>query len=355
MSISRKELGKTEKGESITLYTLKNKNGIKASITDLGAIWTNLWAPDQNGKLEDVVLGYDTPDGLLQNAGHMGAVVGRNANRIGGAAFTLNGKTWKLAANDRKNNLHSGPDYLERRMYQVSCQEAEDKDEICLKLESPEGDQGYPGTLSIAVTYSLTNDNALHIRYELQAGAADTLANFTNHAYFNLAGHKAGSVLNQVLWIDADAITEGGPESIPHGTKLPVAGTAFDFRKPKAIGTDIDKKEQELLYAGGYDHNFCLNHKPFGAPSLCAAVYDPVSGRKMEVLTDMPGVQFYTGNFLNGTAVGKEGVRYEKHGGFALETQYYPNAINVPAFDQPVIHKGETKTFETIYRFGLTV
>lgn len=352
MPVTTKILGETKNKETVKLYLLENKNGVKAGITDLGAIWINLWTPDRDGNFADVVLGYDTIEALSVNEGHLGAIVGRNANRIGKASFSLQGKTYQLKANNGENNLHSGPDCLEYRMYAAEIA-SEEPAAVTFSLKSPEGDQGYPGEMDIAVTYQLTDDNALHIRYELAAHSADTLANFTNHAYFNLGGHASGTILDELLWIDADAITAGGADSIPHGELIQVEGTAFDFRTPKAIGRDINANEQELFYAKGYDHNFCLNHKPFGAPDLVASAVDPKSGRKMDVLTDMPGIQFYAGNCLHPAAAGKDGVHYAPRGGFALETQYYPNAINVPAFAQPVLRAGEKKIFETIYRFGL--
>ena len=223
---------------------------------------------------------------------------------------------------------------------------------VTFSLESPEGDQGYPGTMDIRVTYSLSDAGELAIAYEIAAGDADTLCNFTNHAYFNLAGHDAGSALDQILWIDADAITEGGPDSIPHGTLLPVAGTPFDFRTPKAIGKDISAANEELICGKGYDHNFCLNRNGVSGQFHAAGVFDPHSGRTMDVYTDMPGIQFYTANYLEPADKGKGGVQYHPRDAFALETQYYPNAINVPGWEQPVIKAGETKQFMTVYKFG---
>lgn len=362
MGVTTHQLGVLKDGRAVTCFTLENSSGQQAVVTDLGAAWLCMRTPDCAGRMADVLLGYDSVDMLLHNDGHLGAIVGRNANRIGGGAFQLNGKSYQLAKNNGDNNLHSGPDYLEQRLYQTAEQperpmESGDAASITFLLKSPDGDQGYPGTLEISVTYTLTEDGAFKISYRLTAGQEATLCNFTNHAYFNLAGHRAGSILGHRLWINADAITEGGADSVPRGNLLSVAGTPFDFRKAKPIGQDIGAPHPELLFAGGYDHNFCLHLEKAedGQTRLChaAAVTEPESGRRMDVYTDMPGIQLYTGNFLNPKVQGKEGASYHPRDGFALETQYYPNAINVPGWAQPVIEAEETRRYETIYRFGV--
>lgn len=405
MGITARALGTLKNGKTVTCFTLENSRGQQAVVTDLGAAWLSMRTPDRDGALADVLLSYDKVEALLENDGHLGAIVGRNANRIGGASFQLNGKTYTLEKNNGESNLHSGPHYLEQRLYRavkpsegvlpersagnlmenpsenLSEERLEgrvgkpeeylnEKDStacaaaITFLLESPAGDQGYPGTLSISVTYRLMENGAFRIQYQLQAGEEATLCNFTNHAYFNLAGHQAGSCLDHRLWINAEAITEGGADSVPRGRLLPVEGTPFDFTEAKPIGRDIGAAHPELLYAGGYDHNFCLNQETSAAAELggafaplchAAAVMEPVSGRRMDVYTDLPGLQLYTGNFLNPSAAGKDGAFYHPRDGFALETQYYPNAINVPGWEKPVIGARETRRYETVYRFGVGV
>lgn len=352
MAITTKVLGKTKKGDTVTLYTMENKNGLKATVTNLGAIWLELWAPDKNGTFSDVVLGYDTPESIFQNSGEMGAIVGRNANRIKNAAFTLDGKTYQLAKNNGENNLHSGPDKLSKRMFQANYGRLEDADFVTFSLYSPEGDQGYPGTLSIEVTYTFTDENAFLIEYKLTAGDKDTIANFTCHPYFNLGGHKSGSTLSQEIWIDANEICEIDAGCAATGRLLQVENTPFDFRSPKALGRDIAAENVQLRNGNGYDHNFCLNH-PVGRMTLSATAYDRESGRFMEVYTGRPGLQLYSGNGLDPEIEAKDGAHYHPHDGYAFETQLYPNAINVPEWEQPIIAAGSTQYSLTSYKFSV--
>lgn len=352
MAITTQILGTTKNGETVTLYRMKNKNGYEASFTDLGAIWTGLVMPDRNGKMADVTLGYDTVEGLTELDGEMGAIVGRNANRIKNAEFELNGVVYQVGKNDGPNNLHSGPDKFSKRMYRAEIRSIAGGDELHLFLHSPEGDQGYPGSLDAEIIYTFTDDNALLIEYKLTAGKQDTIANFTCHPYFNLAGHDSGSALGQLLWIDADYFCEADKNICTTGRLLRVDNTPFDFRTPKALGRDIEIDTAQLKNCGGYDHNFCLRHEP-GKMALAATAFDEASGRFMEIYTSKPGIQLYSGNFLNPDVMAKGGAHYHIHDGYAFETQYYPNAINEPEWEQPVMRAGETRYSLTTYKFSV--
>lgn len=347
----KKELfGTLPQGGTADRYTLINGNGASASFTDLGGIWLTMLVPDRDGNLADVLLGYDTVEKCMTNPGHLGEPVGRNANRIGGATYTLNGTTYTLEANsDGKNNLHSGPDYYRNRLWDAEVEESSLGTRITFSLFSPDGDQGYPGNANIAVAYTLTEDNSIKIDYQMVADA-DTIANFTNHAYFNLAGHASGSVLEQLVWIDADTFTIADETSIPTGELVPVKGTPMDFTQAKPIGRDIQADYEPLTFGSGYDHNWSLNH-PAGELTLSARAEDLKSGRTMEVHTDLPGLQFYTANFLDGNHEGKEGTKYASRHGYCFETQYYPDAINKPTFPSPILKAGEAYKTTTIYHF----
>lgn len=351
MAVSSRVLGSTEQGGLVTLYTMKNQNGYEAEVCNLGAIWTRMCVPDRNGVFADVLLGYDTTEGLSALSGEMGAIVGRNANRIKDGKFTLNGKNYQLAQNNGPNNLHSGPDKFSKRFYETEVRTADGGDEVWMRLASPEGDQGYPGSLLAEICYRLTDDNAFVIEYRLTAGDADTLCNLTSHPYFNLAGHKSGSALSQEVWIDADFFCESDQNTCPTGRLLPVEHTPFDFRRRKALRQEIGADAEQLRFCGGYDHNFCLRHAR-GKRALSAAAYDPESGRYLEVYTDRPGLQLYTGNFLDPAVTGKDGAHYHPHDGYAFETQYYPNAINVAEWEQPVIRAHTVQETVTVYQFG---
>lgn len=350
MGYTKTELGTLDMGAAVYRYTLTNKNGVSASFTDLGGIWLTMLVPDREGRLADVVLGADRVPVLLNNPGHMGEPVGRNANRIAGGRFTLNGVTYVLAQNNGVNNLHSGLDYYRNRIYDTSVEETDGGTKITFSLFSPDGDQGYPGNAEVAVSYTLTEDNSVKIDYRMTADA-DTIANFTNHAYFNLAGHDSGDVLKQQLWLDADAFTPADETSIPTGEIRPVKGTPFDFTVMKPIGRDIHADYEQTKMTGGYDHNLCLNHEK-GKLSLVARAWDEKSGRTMEVCTDLPAVQLYTANSLE-TDQGKGGASYGPYSGFCLETQYVPDAVNQPKFDSPVLKAGDTYASTTIYKFGV--
>lgn len=340
-----------ENGMAVERYTLTNENGVSASFTNLGALWLTMLVPDRDGNLADVVLGYDNPDQYLTNGDHLGEVVGRNANRIGNATFTLNEFTYALWLNDNgKNNLHSGPDYYRERFWDAEVEEDELGTKITFSLFSPDGDQGYPGNAEIAVSYTLTRDNSIQIDYHMTADE-DTVANMTHHAYFNLAGHASGTVMNQKLWIDASSFTPVDEFLIPTGEVIPVKGTPMDFTTMKQIGQDIGADYEQLRLGNGYDHNWVLNHAK-GELALAAKAADETSGRVLEVYTDQPGIQFYTGNFLK-EQTGKEGAVYDFRGGFCLETQVFPDAVNKPQFPTSILKAGEVYKTTTIYHFGL--
>lgn len=345
MAVKKEAFGAMPDGREITLYTITNENGVSASFTDLGAIWVKMLVSDKNGAMADVLLGYDTGAEYLVNGPHMGSIVGRIANRTGGARFTVNGKEYTLEKNNGENNLHSGPDYYDKRLW--ASKEA-GEDSVAFFLESPDGDQGFPGNARISVKYTLTADNTVEILYVAECDK-DTPMNLTNHGYFNLGGHDAGSVLNHKVQILADMFTPSAADSVPTGEICLVEHTPMDFRTFKTIGQEIDSDYIQLVQGKGYDHNWCLNHVP-GVYSLAATAVDPASGRAVDVYTDLPGVQFYTANWLNGEK-GKGGAVYEDRDAFCFETQMYPDAVNKPQFPSPVIKANTTFISKTGYHF----
>ena len=341
--MERKQWGMTDKKEEIFLYTLKNEKGIQLTVSNLGAVLTNLFVPDKNGVLQDVVLGFDSLNGYLTNDNsYLGATVGRNANRIEEGTFELAGKVYQLAKNEAGGNLHGGAEGYQLRVWtEKSVDEVENA--VTFSLNSPDGDQGFPGNLDLAVTYQLTNDGVT-IQYH---GKADqtTIFNPTNHSYFNLNGHQSGSVLNHQLTLASDVYTPLKESyAVPTGELASVANTAMDFRNGKTIGLEIDKKEPQLLLGNGYDHNFMLSKEQF------ATVIGDQSGIVMQASTNLPAVQLYTANFVN-EAHGKQGVHYQARDGFCLETQFVPNAMNLPTFQQPVLEAGQAATYWTSYDF----
>lgn len=334
------KFGVLPNGATASLYTITS-GSMKAVFTDLGATLVKLFVPDKNGKLSDVVLGYDDPNQYCASGTFFGAVVGRNANRIAGAAFHLGGKEYRMDKNDGNNNVHSGDDFYKDRIWDVIHKEA---DTITFALESPHGDQGFSGNARIWVKYTLEQGNTLRITYT-GISDQDTVFNLTNHSYFNLAGHdKPEKAIEQILTMPARFFTPSDAESIPTGEERSVEGTAMDFRTPKAIGRDINREEEPLRLQKGYDHNFEVFINP------CAILSDPESGRTMAVSTDCPGLQLYSGNFLEGE-IGKDGVLYCYRSGVCLETQFYPNALNNPKWPQPVTRAGEKYSSETTFVF----
>jgi aldose 1-epimerase len=344
MTIGTESFGKTPDGQEVELYTLSNTNGLKARITNYGAILVSLEVPDKNGKLADITLGFDTLEGYIPRHPYFGATVGRYANRIGGAKFKLNGVEYKLAANNGPNHLHGGIKGFDKVVWKVEDVTAESETAM-LKLSylSKDGEEGYPGNLACTVTYTLTKDNELKIDYEAETDKA-TILNLTNHSYWNLAGQGNGDILSHELMLNADKYTPVDEGLIPTGEIKSVKESPMDFTKPMSIGSRIGQVE------GGYDHNYVLNSGG-GSLTLCAKVYEPTSGRTMEIHTTEPGVQFYTGNFLDGSITGKSGKVYKKHYGFCLETQHFPDSPNKPSFPSVALKPGEKYTTATVHKF----
>lgn len=338
------EFGTTSKGEA-SLYRINNQNGCEIAVTDFGATLVQLIVPDKDGRKRDVVLGYDSAEVYEKRGASFGATVGRVANRIGKAEFELNGKVYKLTANDNQNSLHGGRDFYNKRLWKV----AEEKDNrVTFTLHSENMDQGYPGNVDIFVTYELTDDNELKIHYHAVTDA-DTLINLTNHSYFNLSGHDSGNVLDQEVQILADAFTKADKESIPTGEITLVKGTPMDFNEYKPIGREIEKNYEALVFGCGYDHNWVLNGNGM---RKVAGMRSEKTGIQMEVFTDLPGMQLYTGNFIVDEP-GKDGVEYHKRDAVCFETQYFPDAIHKEHFDGPVVRKEEEYDTTTIYKFSL--
>lgn len=349
MGITTKSFGKISTGEEATLYELKNKNGMTVSFTNYGANIVHIIVPDANGKLEDVNLGYDTVSGYEVNGPGFGSFIGRHANRIGGAKVTINGKVYELETNDGQNNLHGGSKSYNKYFYEAEYYEEEDTLSIEFSRVSPHLEQGFPGNLDITVTYTLTENNELVIEY-FAVSDEDTIVNLTNHSYINLAGHNAGNVEDQLVMINASRFTPTDDRLIPTGELRDVAGTPMDFNKLKPIGKDLYSDYTPLVQAGGYDHNYVLD-KSGDDVELCAKFVDEKSGRCMEVYTDLPGIQFYTANFLQGEK-GKGGAVYEKRAGACFETQYFPNSCNISSFPSPLLRAGQEFDSVTIFKFS---
>lgn len=349
MQIEKSFFGNAQNGEEAYKYALENLNGMKLVVSDFGANILEIHTKDKNGELKDVVLGYDKIEDYFQNSPGFGATVGRNANRIGKAKFNLDGKEFLLEKNDGNNNLHSGFDAFQRRMWKCEKIEEGENPSITFFIHSQDGDQGFPGNLDLRVTYTLTNDNEVKINYNAVSDN-DTIVNITNHSYFNLNGQDSGSATAQEVWIDADAFTETDEESIPTGDIVKVENTPMDFRKMKTIEQDINEDYKQLINAGGYDHNYILNNN--GKLELVAKMQSKESGITMEVYTDLPGLQLYTGNFLDPNIdIGKNGLKYVKRAGICFETQHFPDAINHENFPSPILKKGEFYNKTTIYKF----
>src|ERR1700674_3534622 len=349
-STTKKSFGKTPDGQPVDLFVLTNRGGAEASITNYGGAVVSLKVPDRNGKLADVVLGYDTADGYVNDKSYFGALVGRYGNRIGHAQFMLDGKTYTLAKNNGENSLHGGIKGFDKALWTAKILPAKDGQSLELSYLSKDGDEGFPGNLKVTVTYRWTDANALQIEYSATTDKK-TVVNLTNHSYFNLAGQGSGDILGHQLVIEADKFTPVDSGLIPTGELRDVAGTPFDFREATAIGARIDQDEEQLKLGGGYDHNFVLRRAAYVEESLDARVVEPASGRVLEVWTTEPGVQFYTGNFLDGKTPGKGGVTYPRRNAFCLETQHYPDSPNQPKFPSVVVKPGERYHTITTYRF----
>jgi aldose 1-epimerase len=345
--VASQPFGQTAKHEPITLYTLTNKNGMTVSIMNYGATIVNIIVPDRNGKMGDVALGFDHFAPYVRATAYFGAVVGRYGNRIAKGQFELAGKIYHLPINNGPNSLHGGLHGFDKYVWK---EEAVDSDSPAVRFSmlSPDGDQGYPGNLFVSVTYTLDDENALHIAYQATTDQP-TVINLTNHSYFNLAGAGSGTILDQVITLHADHYLPVDATQIPTGEIKAVAGTPWDFLQPTKIGLHLKETGARPL---GYDHNFVLNKGFFSKYALAAEVEDPVSGRTMKVYTDQPGVQFYTGNFLDGTITGKDGKVYRQHDAFCLETQHFPDSPNHSNFPSTVLQPGDTYETSTVYQFG---
>lgn len=343
MSVTVSEFGHLPSGEAVLRYTITNQRGVSASLLNYGATWQTMFVPNRKGELVDVVLGYDTVEEYQKNFMYLGCTVGRVANRIRNARFTLGGVEYKLNANMGDSCLHGGNIGFDKKIWQAQI----DGDSVLFSLTSPDGDEGFPGTLSAVVIYTLDEENALSIQYMLNSDQ-ETIQNMTNHAYFNLAGQQA-TVLEQTLWIDADTFTRIDETTVPTGEIAPVLGTPLDFTIAKPIGRDIDARVEHIDTAGGFDHNFVLNHKKGGVEQIATAI-DPVGGVAMDVFTDQPGVQLFTPSDFS-YMTGKGGVKYGPRPAFCLETQHFADAMNHPHFPSIVLRAGEVFSSETIYRF----
>ncbi len=346
--MEKKSFGITKDGREVFTYRIDNGKGLAATICDYGATIIGLFVPGRGGKVYDVSLGYDQVTDYEEGTCYFGATVGRNANRISDSKIVIDGVEYGLDANDNENNLHSGANGTWAKVWEIKEYK---EDTITLSYLSHDREQGFPGDALIEVTYTLTQDNALAISYHCTTNKK-TVMNMTNHCYFNLNGQGNGNVRDQVMQIHASHYTPvKSAKAIPTGEIADVTGTPFDFRSPKPIGQDIHADNEQLAYGSGYDHNYCLDRTGEGQQEA-AVVYAPESGICMQVTTDLPGVQLYTGNYIEGV-VGKGGTVYEKNGAFCLETQYFPNAINEANFPMPLLDAGEVYESASIYRFTI--
>ena len=346
--VRRDAFGKTKQGEAVERFTLTNRAGVEVSAISYGAIITSIRVPDRKGAAADVALGFDTLEGYLGDHPFFGTVVGRYGNRIANARFTLGGRTYQLAANNGPNHLHGGVRGFDK--YVWAAAPIDGVNGVAFTRTSPDGEEGYPGTLQVRVSYVLTEANELVIEYQATTDKA-TPVNLTQHTYFNLAGHGAGPVADHELMIDADRYTPVDESLVPTGVLAPVAGTPLDFRRPTRVGARIDAPDEQIRFGRGYDHNFVLNRRGNDL-HLAARVVEPKSGRSLEVSTTEPGVQFYTGNFLDGTIKGKGGSAYVRRGGLCLETQHFPDSPNQPAFPTTILEPGATYRSKTVWKFG---
>lgn len=349
MAIEKKLFGTMPNGEEVYIYTLKNSKNMTAEICTYGGAIVSTMVPGKDGKFHDVMLGYDTLDGYLKGNKFYGALIGRFGNRIQYGKFTLNGKEYQLAQNDGENHLHGGPKGYDKVVWNSKIIEG-DANNLELSYFSPDGEEGYPGNLTVKVNYVLTDDNALEINYSATTDA-DTILNLTNHAYFNLSGHSSGDVLKHKLMINADKFTVNDKYSIPTGEIKTVSGTPMDFRTLTPIGTNIDSDYEQIVFGKGFDHNWALNTNGSDSIKAAQAIAED-TGIVMDVYTTTPGVQFYSGNFIDGAETGKENTVYQIRNGFCLETQFFPNSINCSNFASPILKAGEEYKHKTIYKFS---
>jgi aldose 1-epimerase len=347
--VKKEAFGTTPDGKAVELYTLTNTHGIQVRVMTYGGIIVSIQTPDKKGRFADITLGFDTLAGYLAKNFYFGALVGRYGNRIGNAKFTLDGKEYTLAKNNGPNTLHGGLKGFDKVVWEAQSFQKSAEVGVILKYTSSDGEEGYPGTLHVTVTYTLNDKNEFSIDYQATTDKA-TPINLTNHTYFNLAGEGSGSILGEELMLNADHFTPVDATLIPTGKIASVKGTPFDFTQPTPIGARINDKYEQMVFGGGYDHNFVINRQGPGMV-LAARVYDPTSGRVLEVDTTEPGVQFYTGNFLDGTP-GKHGHIYKARDAYCLETQHYPDSPNKPGFPSTILKPGQTYHSTTVWRFS---
>jgi aldose 1-epimerase len=340
-------------GKQVTLFTLENSNGVRVTLTNYGGKIVNLWVPDRDGKLSDISLGFNTIEEYLKGSKSFGATVGRYANRIAKATFSLDSTTYHLPVNNGPNCIHGGPDGFYSKVFDAKKVETPQGKGVEMHYVSPDGENGFPGTLDFYVTFALTDNNELIIDYRATTDKP-TVLNVTNHSYFNLKGEGKGPITGIEVVIDGDSIAEvANSEMIPTGNYRAVVGTPMDFKTPKIVSKDIDAPYDQLKYGGGYDHAWVLNKTQKYELSFAASAYEPENGRFMEVFTTQPSVQFFTGNSLNGSQIGKSGVAYAKRTGFCFETQHIPDSPNHPNFPTTVLRAGETFNSQTVYKFSV--
>ena len=348
VSVTQAPFGILPDGQQVTVFTLTNRRGVQVKVLDFGAIISEIHVPDRDGNFADVVLGFERIEPYLANSAFLGAVIGRFGNRIAAGRFHLDGKDYQLAVNNAPNHLHGGNQGFHQVMWQAEPFTRDEAVGVTLTRSSPHGEDGYPGKLDVTVVYELDNDNALSLRYHAVTDQA-TPVNLTNHSYFNLAGQ--GTILGHALTINADRYLPVDAGSIPTGELADVSGTPFDLRQSTVIGGRIDLPHEQIRIGRGYDHNFVLNQQADQGLNLAASVRDPVSGRVMQVYTQEPGIQFYSGNFLDGSQHGKQGpIRYR--GALCLETQHFPDAPNQPHFPSTILRPGQVYRTQTVYRFS---
>jgi Galactose mutarotase and related enzymes len=349
MGITRSFYGKTLEGKDVDIFTISNSNGMVAQISNYGGILVSLMVPDRNGKLDDVVLGYDKLEGYIKGECFFGAIIGRYANRIENASFEINGVVYNVTKNEGENQLHGGLIGFDKVIWQGEIVRTRQDECLQLSYTRKDGEEGYPGNVDIKVIYTLTNDNALKIEY-FAVSDKDTVVNLTNHSYFNLSGHGSGDILKHEVMINADRFTINDKDRIPTGEIRDVKGSPMDFTKLKSIESGIFSECEQIAFGHGYDHNWVLNVSG-KKPEKAAKVLDSSSGRVMEVYTTKPGVQFYTGNYVDEAEDCKDGAGYGKNSGLCLETQYFPNALKHKHFPSTILKAGEEYKHTTIYKF----
>jgi aldose 1-epimerase len=349
-TITQADIGQSPDGKSVVLFTLRNASGAEADIMNYGGIVQKLFMPDRQGNFADVVLGGDNLQSYLDKTPYFGALIGRFGNRIAGAQFTLNGRTYHLAKNNGENSLHGGLKGFDKVVWTARPLMTPVGPSLILSYVSPDGEEGFPGNLEVTAVYTLIERNALKLEFTARTDRP-TVVNLTNHSYFNLGGQGSGDILSHLVYINAQQTTPVGKGLIPTGELADVAGTPFDFRQPTTIGARINDPDPVLQFGPGYDHNWVIN-KPLGTFGLMARVTEPKSGRVMEVWSDQPGLQFYAGNFLDGSIKGKGGVAYQIRDGFCLEPQHYPDSPNQPNFPSTQLDPGQTYHATIVYKFS---